>query len=339
LVVDLAAEQLAQVRPDVVVIALTPNPERALGLIEQVSSLTTARILVVGPSADTRLLLRAMRAGTDDYIGENDIDSELPEAFARLKLPTAGASPAARTIAILAPNGGSGSSTLAVNIATALAAKQANALLVDLKFRTGDLASLLDIQPAHTLTDLCENVKRLDRVMLERSLARHSSGVHLLAPGRSLADARLVTPEGVAKVLSVGRTVFPYVVLDLDYSFAPEQVQALRQADVILLVIRLDFICLRNGKRAMEQLEQLNIDRDRVRIVVNRYGQAKEVPAGMAEEALGVKIAHYVPEDAKTVNRANNNGVPVVLDSPSAKVARSLMNLAASVNGLHERVE
>ena len=55
----------------------------------------------------------------------------------------------------------------------------------------------------------------------------------------------------------------------------------------------------------------------------------------MAEEALGLKISHYVPEDAKAVNRANNNGVPVVLDSPTAKVARSLMNLAASVNGQH----
>ena len=58
--------------------------------------------------------------------------------------------------------------------------------------------------------------------------------------------------------------------------------------------------------------------------MVNRYGQPKEVPAAKAEEALGVKIAHYVPEDPKTVNRANNNGVPVVLESPSAKVSRSL---------------
>ena len=123
--------------------------------------------------------------------------------------------------------------------------------------------------------------------------------------------------------------------MDLDYSFGPEQVQALRQSDVVLLVIRLDFICLRNAKRAIEQMEQLGIGRDRVRVVANRYGQAKEVPAGMAEEALGLKISHYVPEDAKAVNRANNNGVPVVLDSPTAKVARSLMNLAASVNGQH----
>ena len=127
--------------------------------------------------------------------------------------------------------------------------------------------------------------------------------------------------------------MFPYVVIDLDHTFAPEQVQALRQADVVVLVLRLDFTSLRNARRALDYLEQLGIDKDRVRVVVNRYGQAKEVPAGKAEEALGVKIAHYVPEDAETVNRANNNGVPVVRDSPSAQVSRSLTNLAASVNG------
>jgi pilus assembly protein CpaE len=70
--------------------------------------------------------------------------------------------------------------------------------------------------------------------------------------------------------------------------------------------------------------------------VVNRYGQPKEVPASKAEEALGVKIAHYIPDDPKTVNRANNNGVPLILEAPSARVSRSVLKLAASVNGQHK---
>ena len=67
--------------------------------------------------------------------------------------------------------------------------------------------------------------------------------------------------------------------------------------------------------------------------MVNRYGQPKEVPAAKAEEALGVEIAYYVPDDARAVNRANNNGVPVVLEAPSSKVSKSVIRLAASVNG------
>jgi pilus assembly protein CpaE len=176
----------------------------------------------------------------------------------------------------------------------------------------------------------------MDRVMFEHSLAQHVSGVHLLAPPRALADIGLVTPDGVRQALGHARTLFPYVVADLDHSFHDEQTQVLRQADEVLLVLRLDFACLRNTRRALEHLEHLGLDKERVRLVVNRYGQPKEVPAAKAEDALGVKIFHYVPDDPKTINRANNSGVPVVLESPSAKVSKSVTRLAISVNGRHK---
>ena len=238
-----------------------------------------------------------------------------------------------RAIAVLAPSGGSGSSTLAANVATVMAQHHQSAVLLDLKLEAGDLAALLDLRPAHTLADLCLNAARMDRVMFERSLVKHPSGVHLLAPPRTFADVEHVTPEGVRQALALARALFPYVVADLDHSFRGEQTQVLRQADLVLLVLRLDFTSLRNARRALDFLTQLGIGADRVRVVVNRYGQPKELPAAKAEEALGLKVFHYVPDDARTVNRANNNGVPVVLESPSAKVSRSVAQLALSING------
>ena len=89
---------------------------------------------------------------------------------------------AGKVIAVLAPSGGSGSSTLAVNVATVLAKQHKSAVLIDLKLETGDLAALLDLKPTYTLADLCQNVARMDRSLFERSLARHASGVQLLAP-------------------------------------------------------------------------------------------------------------------------------------------------------------
>ena len=82
---------------------------------------------------------------------------------------------------------------------------------------------------------------------------------------------------------------------------------------------------------------ELGILRDRMRLVVNRYGQAKELPVSKAEEALGMKISHFVPDDPKTVNRANNNGIPLILESPSAPISKSVVKLAASVNGQHKK--
>jgi pilus assembly protein CpaE len=328
-----AAERLAETPADLLVLVLPPAPERSLGVLSDLHLLSPARVLVVGPAANSRLVLLALRTGAADYIEECDLEAELPAALGRLSggLPSRGEP--GRTIAVLAPSGGSGSSTVAVNLAAVLAGKHGSALLCDLKLTTGDLASLLDVQPTHTLAELCQNAARMDRIMLERSLVRHSSGVHLLAPPRSFGDLRMVTVEGVRQAMALARTLFPYIVVDVDHSFGDEQLQVLRHADAILVVLRLDFTSLRHTQRTLEYFQDRGIDRNRVQVVVNRYGQPQEVPAAKAEEALGVKIFHYIPDEPKTVNRANNNGVPVVLESQSAKVSRSLVQLAASLNG------
>lgn len=337
-VLPLAAmiEGLGKFHPDLLLLVLSPDADRALSVLAEAKDNTRGRVVVVGPNVDPKLVVRALRGGADDYVDEEDIEADLVVALGRSKRElTAHSDEEGRVIAVLGPSGGSGSSTIAANIATMLAKVHRSAVLMDLKLESGDLAALLDLKPTHTVADLCQNVARIDRVMFERSLARHSSGVHLLASPLQFSDIPFVTPEGVRKTLGMARLMFPYIVVDLDHSFHAEQVEAIRQANLILIVLRLDFASLRNARRTLDYLEKMDIGRDRMRVVVNRYGQPKEVPFAKAEEALGLKISHYVPDDPRTVNRANNDGVPLVIESPSSKVSKSVMKLAASVNGKH----
>ncbi len=332
---DLAAEHLARVHPDLVVAVLGADPERGIAAMAGLQVQAPARMLAVGPASDPKLVIRALRSGAADYVDEDDLEAHLREALPRCRGARA-AEEQGKLIAVLAPSGGSGSSTLAVNVATYLAKEHKQAALLDMNLEAGDLAALLDLKPTHTMADLCRDIARVDQSLFTRSLARHSSGVHLLAPPARLADVRHVTPEGIRQMLELARASFPYVIADLNRSISDQQVQVLRQAEVILLVLRLDFTALRNARRTLEHFDDLGIKRDKVRLVINRYGQPKEVPASQAEEALGVKIFHYVPDEPKTVNRANNNGVPLVIEAPSAKVSKSLAKLAAGVNGRHK---
>jgi pilus assembly protein CpaE len=330
---DFATQRLVPARPDLIVVVLPPDAERALGVLTGLRGVSQAHIMVVGPVSDLKLVLRVLRGGTGDYVDEAELETELPAALKRWRARGAVPGTVGRTIAVLAASGGSGSSTLAVNVAVVLASRHRTAALLDLKLEQGDLAALLDLKPTSTLAEVCQNVARMDRVLFERSLVRHSSGVHLLAPPRLAADLGHVSTEGVERALTLARAAFPYVVVDLHPLFPEVQAPILPQAEVLLLVLRLEICSLRNVRLCLDRLGRMGVETDRIRLVANRHGQPGEVPTARAEESLGRKLAHFLPDDPRRINRASNNGVPVVLQCPSAKVSRSIAALTTGLEG------
>ena len=308
----------------IVFVVLAPDPVKALAAVRDIRLRTTARVLAVGQATDTKLVLRTMREGASEYLDQGELKAELTDALQRLDASVT----SGRIIAVLAPGGGSGASTVCVNVATALAQKYHTAALIDLKLEAGDLAPLLDLKPNHTLSELCQQIERMDYSLLHACLTRCDSGVHLLAAPSLIADVPLVTADAVNAILQLVRRHFSFVVLDVDHTFQPEQTRALVLADVIALILRLDFISLRNARTTLDFLQLVGVSRDKVRIVANRFGEPGQLSAAQAEDSLGIKISQLIPDEPKIVNRANNDGMPVILQSPSAKVSRSLIQLA-----------
>ena len=131
-----------------------------------------------------------------------------------------------------------------------------------------------------------------------------------------------------SQALTMARQIFPNVVVDMEDCFHEEQVVTLKQATTVHVVTRLDFTSLRNARRILTHLKDLEIQRQQIKIVINRSGQPNELPASEAEEALGQKVCYYIPDDAKTMNGANNAGRPAVLKDPGAKVSQSIVQLS-----------
>ena len=326
-----AARRLAAEPADLIVALLPDDPLQCVEALDLLAAIPRAErtlVIAIGPAADAKLVIRALRGIVDDYVDANDVEPELASVLAGWRQKWSLDRPEGRLIAVLGPSGGAGSSTLSASLAVQVAKDLQSVALFDLKRETGDLASLLDLKPAHTLADLCRNIDRLDQVSFQRALAPHASGVQLLASPKALGEVELVTAEGVRRSIGLARAMFPAVVVDMDHSFGEEQMEVLRQADVILLVFRLDFTSLKNATKFLDHLDGLGLPLDRVRLVVNRAGQPRGIPLVKAEEALKSKVFHVIPDDPKTVNRANNNGLPVVLDAPSSKFSKSLAKLA-----------
>src|SRR6185437_16704079 len=134
----------------------------------------TGAVLAVGLTSDSKLILRALHEGADHYIDEADLEMQLDAVLSRLKLKEEGARPpSGQVIGLLGASGGSGTSTLAANLAAVLARDAGRCALIDLKSGVGDLAALLDLKPAHNLADLCLNAARMDRAMFESALVLH----------------------------------------------------------------------------------------------------------------------------------------------------------------------
>ncbi len=325
---------------DLVVVVMTPNPDNALQILRDLRSAISESpnkiyLIAVGP-LDARLMLRAQDVA-DKYIPEEDVDSALDKAVADLQGATR--EKPGHLVSVLAPSGGSGSSVVASNLAVMLAKEHRQCALFDLKLGAGVIDALLDVKPTHTLADLCSNSERMDRGMFERLLVKHPSGVYLMAPPTSFNDLDLITPQGVRQAITLARGLYPYVVADLDRTFMAEQVETLAASNLILMVLRLDFTSLRNTRQVLDHLEQLQINRSNVQLVINRHGQPREVRLNQAEEALGMRVLKVIPDDPRAINKSINNGVPVVLDQPRIPVAKALIDLARDVHALLERAE
>jgi len=330
--IDTAVDVASRVVRDVVILVMPGDRERGVAVLRDLRNTTPSVLVAIGPAKDPKFILHVLREGADDYLDQAELETELEATLVRLKIKQEPHEGDGRIVGLLAPSGGAGASTLAVNLAAVLAARHARTALLDLRLTAGDQTLLLDARSTHSLADVCRSAERMDRSMFEQSLFRHKCGVHLLAAPEKREDIGFVTTADLRKVLGMARMLFPRVVLDLDRTFCPEQLAAMVQTDLLLLVLRLDVVSLRNTQRALDYLHDMGIRDGRVQVVVNRYRQSKELSPRLAEQALGVKLFHYVPDDPGSANLCLNKGVPLVVDRPRARISRSLVALGEAVD-------
>jgi pilus assembly protein CpaE len=315
--------------PDLVFVALSPDVDRALGLVEQIRLQTSVRLCAVGAANDPTQILRVVHAGLDDYLDqEGNLNEQIAALVKRLRMTSSGAQRRGSLVAVVSASGGSGRTTIVANLAVALAANGGTCAACDFNLRTGDLAAMFKVKASHSVVDLCGNLRHLDEEMFRKSLAPHSSGVHILAAPRRYSDVQQVTTEAAEAIAALACRLFPFVIVDLEDFFHREQFRLLQLSEVILLAMRLDYIALRNARRTLEYLERLGIPQDKFQLVVNHYGRGKDLPREVAEEALGRKISFLLPDEPKTVVAAANRGIPAMLESPRSKFCRGIKGIA-----------
>ncbi|HUQ68635.1 MAG TPA: hypothetical protein VM165_03870 [Planctomycetaceae bacterium] len=316
---------------DALFLMLTES-ESSLTLLEDLCNRGGVPIIAVGTARDPRFILQVVHAGPTDYLDiEGDLARELPRALSRLQPADRGRAMGGKLVSVFSHCGGSGCSLIAANLAVAIAELRSECLLCDFNIRRGDLATLLNLKPMHSINDVTKNLGKLHKDLFKQALTRHGSGVQLLAAPASFSDVRPIAVEAISQIVTLGRKSFPFLVADLEDFFHPEQFEVLRQSDTVLFVLRLDYTALRNARRTFDFLERDGVDSGRFTIVVNQHGRPRELTLAQAEEALGRPLNHLVPCDPKLAIESMNRGVPIVQSAPKTPLGKALRKIAEKV--------
>ena len=337
---ELFAEIVVQTRPDVIIVALDADPDRALRLVEEIGHLVSdASILVTSGTADGGLILRALRVGAKEFL---TLPIDLPDftnALTRISDLDDGSSgektQRSLTLAVAGSSGGVGATSLAVNLGCVLAREQENEVaLVDLDLALGDTDVFLDSMPDYTLTDVALNVARLDLPLLKQSLTRHESGVYLLPRPLAIQDAGIIDPDGLRRVIGLMKAAFSHVILDLSKGYSALDMMALDAADEVFLVTQLDLPGLRNTVRLLGCLGEIDGLVDKVKIIANRVGRGDgQIGFKNAEENIGKEFFWKLPNDYRSMIEMRNNGVPLIERSPRVALTQEIVGLAMSLPG------
>lgn len=334
------ADVVAQTNPEVGFVALDSNPDKALDLVAQLAkSAPTCAILVTSTSTDGNLILRAMRAGAKEFLTHPLKPEDLSGALQRVARQRAGAAGTTHRgctiIAVTGATGGVGTTSVAVNLGCSLAANEANSVvLLDLDLCLGDADVFLDTIPEYTLTDVAQNINRLDLTLLKRSLTKHDTGLYLLPRPIQLEDARHITTDELTRVLGLLKASFTHVIIDTSKGFSELDMYVLKEADQVLLVTQLDLPCLRNVVRLMSSFKETGKFDEKVKIVVNRMGyETGQISLRKAQETFGREVFWQIPNDYRVMVEVRNNGVPLVQQAPKAAITQSINQLAIAVGG------
>jgi pilus assembly protein CpaE len=337
-------EVVLQTSPDVVVVNIDQNEQVALSLIQSLKAThSSLGVIALSQRTDGQVILRAMRAGAGEFITTPIQIDELFQALERVSSIglAAGRNKPGVTIAVTGSSGGVGATTIAVNLACAMARDPGNSVvLVDLDLAVGDADVFLDTIPDYTLLDVAQNIARLDLAMLRKSLTKHDSGVYLLPRPIHLEDMDSISTEDFRKVLSLLKASFSHMVLDLSKSFGRLDLVSMQMADQTLLLTQLDLPCLRNVVRILNSMEHHNGINDKIKIVVNRSGLDKsQINSTNAEETINRPIYWRIPNNYSVVSESRNNGVPLLVQSPKAAITLSINELSDKLCGVEPVAE
>ncbi|MGO9402563.1 MAG: AAA family ATPase [Terriglobales bacterium] len=315
--------------PDVILVDIpSDGVTSALCAVELLhQELPNSALFAVGPMTQPQLIVSAMRAGVREYLERPTTTTDLIDAFVRLtsirRKPGREGS-RGKVFTIVNAKGGSGATTVAVNLALALQSVHHSTALVDLA-PLGHCALHLNLKPAFTVSDALTNLHRLDSSLLDSFMARNDRGLQLLA-GPAAPTAIEPSAADFARLFDTMVGLYHYIVVDASSRLDSATRLISNLSERILLIAHADVASLWSAGRVAQYLGESG-SRDRFALVLNRYRKVAGFNEAETEAAIGAPVLWRIPNQYFAVSSAIDRGVPL-MQQGNTDIARSIAELA-----------
>src|SRR5580765_7388839 len=249
----------------------------AMAIIERLRlDAPAATVFAVAATADSELILQAMRAGANEFLTWPPADEALQAALRRTVTRRDGAqnAPKGKALVFVGAKGGSGTTTIAVNAAVDIARlSKRSTVVVDLKPSLGEVSLFLGVRSQYSVVDAIDNLHRLDKVFLRTIVVKHKSGLDILAASDQFDRPGPADSTAVEELLGHLGRQYDYVLVDVGNQINSVSLAALYMADLMCLVATPDVPSVRNTQRLLDRVRQLGARGDRTRILLNRTSE------------------------------------------------------------------
>jgi pilus assembly protein CpaE len=315
------------------------------------------QVVILSVQSDQNYMRKAMLAGARDFLTKPPLGDELISAIRRaggmahaerakgaqqqlINVTAAGAPAAAgfapmskgKVITVYSPKGGTGCTTVAVNLALALNNEDTRTVLVDANLQFGDVAIFVNEQGKNTILELAPRVDELEREIVEDILIKHAaSGVRILAAPQRPEMADQVSTEQFTKVVQYLQNMFAYVIVDTSHILSDIVLSMLDISDVIVLLTTQEIPAIKNARLFLDLLQNMGLGKERVVFAMNRHDKRIGITPERVSENLKHEILATIPLDEKVAITAVNRGVPFMLDNKAQPAGRGIFSLAEAV--------
>jgi pilus assembly protein CpaE len=348
-----AIDAATRLSPDVVLMDINMPGMDGIATTEELGRAVPATsVVMMSVQGEADYLRRSMLAGAREFLVKPFSSDELCAAIRgvhareREKMGRYAAQPhvtnalsiavereAGRVITLFSPKGGVGRTTLAVNLAVAMASEGHSVALMDASFQFGDVGVLLNLNPRNkSIVDILGDAEGGNDV-IDGALVSHSTGIRVLLAPPSPEMAELVTVEHIRRIIDRLRATHDIVVVDCWPLFQDSTLALLDMSDLVLGLLTLEITNIKNIRLFLEVADQLGYGSEKVRLVLNRADSAYGIRIADVENSIGRKVDHTVVSDGRTVVYALNRGVPFVWSNKQAQVSQDVLAIARAIAG------